>query len=53
MEMEEMAETTTVVYFTVRGKEDFENEGYQLKTGHFLPFWLYGNSTIKQNLRSC
>ena len=27
--------------------------GYQLKAGHFSPFWLYDNSTIKQNLRSC
>jgi ferrous iron transport protein B len=27
--------------------------GYQLKAGHFPPFWLYGNSTIKQNLRNC
>ena len=26
--------------------------GYQLKAGHFPPFWLYGNSTIKQNLRN-
>ena len=26
--------------------------GYQLKAGHFSPFWLYGNSTIKQNLMS-
>ena len=28
-------------------------EGYQLKAGHFSPFWLYGNSKIKQNLWSC
>jgi len=27
--------------------------GYQRKAGHFSPFWLYGKSTIKQNLRSC
>jgi len=27
--------------------------GYQLKAGHFPPFWLYGNSTIKQNLMGC
>ena len=25
--------------------------GYQLKAGHFPPFWLYENFTIKQNLR--
>jgi len=31
----------------------FDKEGYQLKAGHFSPFWPYGNSTIKQNLRSC
>ena len=24
-------------------------DGYQLKAGHFCPFLLYGNSTIKQN----
>jgi multiple sugar transport system substrate-binding protein len=28
-------------------------KGYQLKAGHFLPFWLYGNSTINRNLRNC
>ena len=27
--------------------------GYQRKAGHFSPFWLYGNDTIKQILRSC
>ncbi|MDL1988141.1 MAG: hypothetical protein LWX08_10915 [Deltaproteobacteria bacterium] len=31
----------------------FAYAGYQLKAGHFPPFWLYGNSTIKQNLRNC
>ena len=27
--------------------------GYQLKAGHFPPFWFYGNFTTKRNLMSC
>jgi len=37
---------------TEKLKEDAK-KGYQLKAGHFLPFWLYGNSKIKQDLWSC
>ena len=38
---------------TEKAKDILEHVGYQLKAGHFPPFWLYCNSTIKQNLRSC
>ena len=31
----------------------FKKDGYQLKVGHFSPFWPYGNSIIKQNSGSC
>ena len=34
------------------GYDYLKNLGYQLKAGHFQPFWRYGNSKIKQNLRS-
>jgi hypothetical protein len=44
-------------YVSIRGQKIQETDnsissGYQLKAGHFLSFYLYGNSTIKQNLRS-
>ncbi|MBC2693983.1 MAG: hypothetical protein HF982_01620 [Desulfobacteraceae bacterium] len=45
------------IKFDLRSRDEIpkllQGLGYQLKPGHFLPFWPYGNSTIKQNLRSC